>query len=404
MALNPRLEPQITERRWAWSRWCWVLAVLGGVLLTVLTLLLFYRMNGLALAAPPVIASGDKLRLIGGSGVSTPAGLEIRQAGGQGWAVVQGSARLVQAELYRQLFWRIDHLPPGHEVHLIWVTQAEPQTPQQRILSLAEFERGMLDLGAEPTWQGQIAAIGLAVRGPFSQPLRIHRLELRPVLPAPGVLLRWMVADWIPFEDWSQRSINYVSGAPLGALFPPVLMVALWIGFSAGLYTLFNPWRRPPGILWPYLALFLLGWLVLDLRWQWDLHQRLVQTAQDFVGKNPEERQLAALDGELYRFLRDVRQRLPQQPVRLFILSTDPTGFWAGRTRYHLLPHNSYAGFNRLPPPGKIHADDYVLILAPFAGARYDPEQRMLQFKEGKLPVERLHTAARGALFRVRNE
>ena len=87
-----------------------------------------------------------------------------------------------------------------------------------------------------------------------------------------------------------------------------------------------------------------------------------------------------------------------------FTSCADPAGFCAGRTRYHLLPHNSYAGFGRLPPASKVRAGDYVLILAPFTGASYDPEQRMLQFKEGKLPVERLHTAARGALFRVREE
>lgn len=403
MGLRLRLEERTTER-WAWPGWRLAGAALGGVLLTVLTLLLFYRAGGLVLAAPPVIVQGDKLQLIGGEGVSTPAGLEIRQAGPQGWAMVQGPARLAQAELYRLFFWRIEGLPPGREIRLIWVTQAEPQTPRQRILSLAELEGGGLDLGAEPDWQGRIAAIGLAVRGPFSQPLIIHHLELRPVTPTTAALLRWMAADWISFEGWSQRSINYVSGAPLGALFPPVLMVALWIGFSAGLYALFNPRRRTPDVLWPYLALFLIGWLALDLRWQGDLHQRLLQTAEDFAGKNAEDRQLAALDGELYRFLRDVRQRLPQQPVRLFILSADPAGFWAGRTRYHLLPHNSYAGFSRLPPASKIRAGDYVLILAPFTGARYDPEQKMLQFKEGKLPVERLHTAARGALFRVREE
>ena len=148
--------------------------------------------------------------------------------------------------------------------------------------------------------------------------------------------------------------------------------------------------------------LFHLGWLALDLRWQWDLGQRLAQTARDFAGRSEEERRLAALDGQLYRFLREVRQRLPEQPVRLFIVSADPAGFWAGRARYHLLPHNGYAGFARLPPPDQARAGDYVLILAPLANVEYDAERRILRGDGMQLPVEVAHFATQGALFRVR--
>ena len=121
-----------------------------------------------------------------------------------------------------------------------------------------------------------------------------------------------------------------------------------------------------------------------------------------FAGKSEEDRRLAALDGEFYRFLREVRQRLPERPARLFIVSADPAGFWAGRARYHLLPHNGYAGFARLPPPDQARPGDYILILSPLPDARYDPERRMLEGGDTQLPVEMLHLAARGALFRIR--
>ena len=382
--------------------WLWLLAVTGGVLLAVLALVLFYLLGGLTVAAPPVVLPGAKLQLASGQGGPTPAGLEIRQTGPQGWAAAQGVARMAPAALYRQFLWRIDGLQPGSEVRLVWVTVTDPKTSRERVLPPAGPDEGVLDLGAEPGWQGRIAGIGLAVRGPLPQPLVIHHLELRPVVPTLGALLRWMVEDWTTFEDWSQRSINYVSGAPLNALFPPVVMVALWIGFSAALHALFSPPRRAPGALLPYAALFLLGWLMLDLRWQWDLGQRLMQTARDFAGKSEEDRRLAALDGEFYRFLREVRQRLPERPARLFIVSADPAGFWAGRARYHLLPHNGYAGFARLPPPDQARPGDYILILSPLPDARYDPERRMLEGGDTQLPVEMLHLAARGALFRIR--
>ncbi|MDG4596993.1 MAG: hypothetical protein P9F75_15115 [Candidatus Contendobacter sp.] len=382
--------------------WRWLLAVLGGALLAVLALVLFYLLGGLAVVAPPVVLPGAKLQLVSGQGESTPTGLEIRQVGPQGWAAARGAARMAPAALYRQFAWRIDGLQPGSEIRLVWATAADPKTSRERVLPLAGSDEGVLDLGAEPGWQDRIAGIGLAVRGPLSQLLVVRHLELRPVVPTVDALLRGMVEDWTASEDWSQRSINYYSGAPLNALFPPVVMVALWVGFGAALQALFSRPRRAPGALLPYVALFLLGWLALDARWQWDLGQRLTQTARDFAGKNVEERRLAALDGEFYRFLREVRQRLPERPARLFIVSADPAGFWAGRARYHLLPHNGYAGFARLPPPDAARAGDYVLILSPFAGARYVPERRMLEEENTRLAVEMLHRADLGALFRIR--
>lgn len=382
--------------------WLWLLAVLGGALLAVLALVLFYLLGGLAVVAPPVVLPGAKLQLVSGQGGQTPAGLEIHQVGPQGWAAARGTARMAPAALYRQFAWRIDGLQPGSEIRLVWATVADPRTSHERVLPPVGSDEGVLDLGTEPGWQGRIAGIGLAVRGPLSQSLVVQRLELRPVIPTVGALLREMVEDWTTFEDWSQRSINYHSGAPLSALFPPVVMVALWMGFGAALYALFDPPRRAPGALLPYAALFLLGWLALDARWQWDLGQRLPQTARDFAGKSAEDRRLAALDGEFYRFLREVRQRLPERPARLLIVSADPAGFWAGRARYHLLPHNGYAGFARLPTPDAARVGDYVLILSPLAEARYDPERRMLEEGDTRLPVEALHFADRGALFRIR--
>lgn len=380
----------------------WMLAVSGGALLAVLALLLFYLSGGLAQVAPPVLLTGASLQLTSGQGAPTAAGLEIRQPGPLELAVVRGSIRRVQANLYRHLSWQISGLEPGREIRLVWATLDDPRTTRERVLPPGSSDGGTLDLSTEPGWQGRIIAIGLVVRGPLAQPLVVRGLELRPMPLTTGQLLRQMVEDWTTFEDWSQRSINYTAGASLNALFPPVLMMALWVGFSAVLYAMFNPQRRAPGTRMPYAALFLLGWLALDLRWQWDLGQRLERTAERFAGKDETGRRLAALDGELYQFLLEVRQRLPEQPARLFIVSNDPGGFLAGRARYHLLPHNGYAGLSRLPHNSEAHAGDYVLILAPLNEVRYDRERQMLESAGVQLPAEMLYAAASGTLFRVK--
>lgn len=379
-----------------------MLAAAGGALFTLLTLLLFYLSDGLAWVAPPVALTGASLQLTSGQGAQTPAGLEIRQSGPQDLVVIRGSTRRVQANLYRHFSWRVSGLEPNQEVWLVWATADDPRTTRKRVLPSAGPDGGILDLGAEPGWRDRIIAIGLVVSGPLTQPLLVRGLELRPMPLTTGQLLRQMVVDWTAFEDWSQRSINYTAGAPLNALFPPMLMTALWFSFSAVLYAMFNPPRRTPGVWTPYAALFLIGWLLLDVRWQWDLGQRLARTAESFAGKDETARRLAALDGEFYQFLLEVRQRLPEKPARLFIVSADSSSFLAGRARYHLLPHNGYAGFARLPHPGETRAGDYVLILAPLNDMRYDHERQVLENAGVQLPAERLHVATAGALFRVR--
>ncbi|NJM11060.1 MAG: hypothetical protein HC889_03385 [Synechococcaceae cyanobacterium SM1_2_3] len=71
----------------------WMLAAGGGAALTVLTLLLFYLGGGLTWIAPPVIIASEQLQLVSGQGAKTAVGLEIRQSGPQGLAVIQAGLR-----------------------------------------------------------------------------------------------------------------------------------------------------------------------------------------------------------------------------------------------------------------------------------------------------------------------
>ena len=380
-----------------------LLAASGGILLTALVLVVFYRAGGLPSVAPPIILKGADLQLASGQGALTEAGLQINQPGPHGVISVQGSARLVRAALYRRLFWRVDGLRPGRELKFIWTTLAEPRTVREKVLPPAGPEFGTLDLSAEPHWRGRIGMVGLVSEGPLDRPLVIRRLRVQPPPLGVAELARLALDEWTTFEDWNQRSINYTAGAPLDALFPPVLLVALWVGFSAGLYALLVPPRRGGGAWRPYLALLAVGWLVLDARWQWELSRRLAATEARYAGKQGDERLLAGLDGELYRFLLDVRRQLPERPAnKLFIISAEPGDFWSGRARYHLLPHNGYMKFSQPPGVGVAHQGDFVLILAPLPGVRYDRKRQILEWTGGELPVDLLHSATSGALFRVR--
>lgn len=308
---------------------------------------------------------------------------------------------MAQAALYRRVVWQTSTLPAGAELRLVWATRDDPKKLHERPLHRSTPTGGVIDLTGELRWQGRIALIGLGIRGPLDQPLTVRRLELWPTTLNAGVLLRELVADWTTFDNWSQRSINFLEGAPANALFPPAVTAALWFLFSAVLYGLFNPPRRGADGLLPYGGFLVLAWLAVDLRWQADLHHRLEATAASFADKRGEERGMA-LDGDYGQFLAQVRRHLPERPVRLFIINTETPSYRGGRARYLLLPHNGYAGLARLPARGKIGNGDYVLVLTPPAGLRYDAEQGVLQQAGVRLPVEPLHTEAFGTLYRVR--
>lgn len=361
-----------------------VLAALGGAVATVLVLLLFYRAGGLTAVAPPVVLTATDFHVA-----------DVQAGAPEGTAVRSSVERMVRADLFRRLSWQVQGLAPGSELRLTWATLVEPRTLRER--TLPAHDADTVDLEAEPEWQGRIIAVGLSVHGPMAGPLVVQRLELQPELLSPGELLRWAVGEWRGFDDWSQRSINYAAGIPLDALFPPVVVVALWVGFGMALYALCAP---PRGWL-PYVALFLLGWLALDLRWQRVLEQRLDLTVERFAGKDETARRLADHDGKLYQFLADVRQRLPERPARVLIVSNDPTKQEAGRARYHLLPHNGYAGLPQPPDPHMVRAGDYVLILSPLKGVRYNRAAQALEWDQKRLSATLLYAASAGALFQV---
>jgi hypothetical protein len=372
------------------------MASLLGAALTVLAVLLFYRMGGQSEANRLLRWNGSDLQWIGGQGTRAPGGLEIQPIGPQG-VVLWTSPRSTNAGLYSELVWDIAGLDGRQPLQPIWRT---PEGRLQQAARMTNADAGSADLRAESDWRGTVMALGLFIPGSQSTPVTIRGLELRPASLTAGEWLDRLWEEWTSREDWSQRSINFAAGATVRPLASPVLIVALWIGFSSVLYAGLNPPRRRPRALMPYAVLFLLGWLLLDLRWQWELTGRLEQTVERFAGKDTTERRLADLDGEFYRFLLEVRQRLPEKPVRLFIVSNDPAGFLAGRARYHLLPHNGYMGF--LQPPEIAQPGDYVLLLAPLPGARYDRQGQALEWENGQLRVEMLYSASAGTLFRVR--
>jgi hypothetical protein len=149
-------------------------------------------------------------------------------------------------------------------------------------------------------------------------------------------------------------------------------------------------------------ALLLIGWLALDLRWQAQLWERLADSHQRYAGLTQPQRRLAAPDAELTERVNRLLAHLPDVPARVLILSDDPSGFIAGRTRYLLSPHRAYAGLSRLPTASQLAAGDYLFVIGSLRSVHFDRGGGLLTDDGRALPVDPVASIqGLGDLYRV---
>lgn len=209
---------------------------------------------------------------------------------------------------------------------------------------------------------------------------------------------------WTAFEGWQPSSINFILGGSSSVVPKAVPAVAAWVALAVLLYLGAATVRRRRSSWQVPAVLFMVGWALLDLRWQMDMLRQVQNTRQQYAGKSWEQKHRASEDGALFALIQQVKEVLPPEPQRVFLV-TDRTGrdnYLRLRSTYHLLPHNVFATGDRLPKRKFVRVGDYFLLLTGALDARYDPEGHALVGPGGTLPVARVWVGAQGALYRAR--
>ena len=241
------------------------------------------------------------------------------------------------------------------------------------------------------------------MKGPVAEPVRIRGVVAKP-LSAPEVLRdRWR--EWLAFEGWTGTSINTITGgADLQDLPLPVLLacsVAIATLIVVGLRRL-RPGSISVSAFGALAAFVVVAWLILDLRWTWNLLRQADSTAERFAGKSYVDKRLAVEDGPLFAFVQKAKESMPATPVRVFVAAD--SHYFRGRAAYHLYPHNAYfeARSNALPPADRVRPGDWILVFNR-KGVQYDASQSKLRW-DNQAPVNaELKASGRGAaLFVVR--
>jgi hypothetical protein len=345
--------------------------------------------------AKPLNWNGAALTMNKGLGDSDQGKLVIKALTDQGIAVASLSPPTFQAEKYPTITWSVSGATPSVEMEFLWRTVENRVFVRPLVGAANTLEP--LEIAEDENWRGQIIDMAIIVKGTLAAPIVINGVSLGSAsLPE---ALSNMVKKWFALDRWQATSINFVDGDAIEKKVSTVLVIAAIILLALALNLILAIAKIMPLNVAMVWGMVLLGWFILDIRWQANLFQQLDLTHQQFAGKTWEDKHLADEDAALFNFMRKVKSTLPPANGRILYFSDD--AYSRGKGAYHLYPQNVLAR-NDLPSASKIKTGDYIALFAK-KGVQYDRPHQLLIWGDGQsLKVDLLFLAEGNALFKVR--
>jgi hypothetical protein len=350
--------------------------------------------------------TAEVLAVTRGSAQLGAHGLSVVAPDATGTVVISINQTGFRSKDYPVIAWDAVDVPDGVEAALLWNTDFTASRVSTRALAIEAGRILPVDVAGDRNWIGTIRGIALVLRGSFAQPILVRGATAKPA--TLRQVLGDRVREWLAFEPWNGTSINTVTGGADAQELPLPALVAAIVLVAALLYVAVAHWA--PGLAGAFrptvvAAIVVLGWLVLDARWQWNLIRQVRATYHQYAGRSWHDRHLAAEDSALFAFIEKARDKLPppvEPAPRVFMVAD--LHYFRDRGAYHLYPYNVYFDpwRNTMPPSSALRSGDY-LIAYQRKGVQYDPGQQRLRW-DGGAPVaaELLFADAGAALFRIR--
>lgn len=251
----------------------------------------------------------------------------------------------------------------------------------------------------------RITGLALAIQGPPGAQISVHGLRLKAQPMTLWELYRMVLEDWLRVEGLQNYTINRIHGGyyPHAILLPPVLAGALWLLLSVLLYQGLSRRQRQPRFT-AWLALGVIIWVALDLRWQWDLFGQHSRSAPQDAGISWEHKAHSPADESLRELAQTLKaEGIPETLRRVFIVGTDAEDYLALRLRWHLLPHPVALIY----PEHHLQQDDGVILLPTQQHLRYEagaqPAYGHLYHRHShrRIPVRLMMSHPAGSVFKV---
>ncbi len=322
-----------------------------AVVLGVGTLLLLLWAAHADFSAPPTPAQervfpGSRFRAVFGQGM--PDGQRLRvKAPGDAYSMLQVT-RLpeLDADAFPVLRYRFADFPRTLELSLVFRTAEHPDDAQTIALPWPGRGVSSVDLSQVPSWHGRVIELGFAE---FATAQNVPpELGFRPFTlisaelwsPSWHGALAALRTDWLAAWPWSQRSVHALGregdawhARPM--VVTVALAVVLWAACAVLLLGL-----RGRRLTIAMLVAAGIGWLALDLRWQWNLGQRLLAARSLYADVQgwPARSRIVG-DAVIQRAADEVRTLAGANPPPR-ILVDGGTGYQTLRLVWHLLPLN----------------------------------------------------------------
>lgn len=376
------------------SRWSIAISALLALPLVVFAFWIWERMG----AAPTVKLEGYNFQILTGEGVPAEGGVAIRRVGADGRALVALSVPDLSAENYAEVVFDVSGLESAAGGGVYWTNNNKPEVGHPRPLSIEDVQRGRLQLSGDPRWRGTIGSFGFIVQGPVSRDIVFRSIGFSAGSQSLADVARRLGSNWASLAEWDGGGVNFHIGASrTERLMTPALSVLLWAILTAALHGLFvltgfvN--KKSGSSVSLFVALILAGWAALDLRWQAELSRRHVTQAADAM---------LTADARRARALAEVKARFFDNDHRVFIVSDDPSGYVAYRTRYHLGATRSSFGMDRLPTESERRPGDYILVLGSRRPLTIDRRAEFIASDSETIPATLIvNSPDVGALLRI---
>lgn len=371
---------------------------LSALVVSAAVLVALYPQNSdNSLSEKTLPVSLESFRFIEGGGRRVQGTLTIDHYT-NGKAIISSSQGLESSDTFRYLHFQLtaekllDDLP-----QFFW---RSADTGKLHSVSLEENALDHLDLSRHQEWHGKVSEFGFMFSENNGQHWRLQGLGFSADTLRQSIFS--LASDWLEFEVWSQHSINFIYGGATDNHPSLVVVVGVWILLALLFYASLIRWRKQLADGRKVAAVLLLGWMLLDARWLFNLYQQMQQTHHSYAGKPLSEQYKAGLDTAHYRFFQHLKEEvLPKSPQYIYVLDTK-TGYFRAKAPWFLAPHNIF-NLDSYPRPEYLKKGGYVLILHQIPGLRYDPRSQALHWgKDGILPVSPVYLHPLGTLYQIR--
>jgi hypothetical protein len=372
-----------------------LVALLAGIYLT-------HVVPDTAAQHPAVKWNATTARVETGTGTRTDRNLRL-QLNASGRGIIALPVPRAAASAFTFLHLGFTHAPRDFSILILWRTA---QTGAQVHVYELQDNPGTslwLDTKKLERWSGDITSLGVVVTGRPGAAVTFRDVSLMPA--SLHNLMQSIYSDWTAFRPWHHSSINTHKGiGPKSPSFYPVAVAAAFLAMCIMAYVLilFLPGTKTSFDWRVVAAMFLICWLGLDLMWQGKLFRQLALTHETFAGRDSQDKLAAGIDGELVKFMAEVKQKLDATDSRIFVSSSDD--YLGMRGAYYLYPFNAYWERHgpELPQNKYVHSGDYIVVVEP-ADTSFDAVTGKLLSQQGtSLSVEPILSQLMGSLYRVK--